>query len=249
MSKGWIWVLALLVFGGVSNSVWAADAQNEAKLKELEEKIRGTFQQFRFEYAGPTPIPGVFQLVSANGRVTYYYEGEEDHEDVIIIGRMYSAEGKDLTEAEIQKRVKTRVKGLPLDKAVVLGPEGGIPLIEFTDPNCPFCRKYDGFIEGLDQDVRRYIFFEPAIHVEARPKMIHILCAEDQAVAFRQVYDGQIAKEELKACAEGETLLQEHAEVSKMMGVSVTPLIIAGKEVIKGFRKDAILAYLARAAK
>ncbi len=249
MSKRLLLILTLLVFGSVSTPVFAEDVETAARLKQIEEKLRGTFKQFRFEYAGPSPIPGLFQLVSANGRVTYFYEGDEEHEDVIIIGRMFSADGKDLSAAATEKRVVARVESLPLEKAIVLGPEDGIPLIEFTDPNCPYCRKYDRFIEGLEQNVRRYVFFEPAGHEKARPKMVHILCSEDRAAAFRRVFDGQIEEAELKACPEGEALLQEHAEVSKRMGVSVTPSIVAGKEVIMGFHQDAILAYLGEASK
>ena len=74
---------------------------------------------------------------------------------------------------------------LDLDKAVKVG-SGHTMVIEFTDPDCPFCRKAEAYFRNKP-GVTRYIFFIPlSSHPASKGKVQYILSAKDKARASRK---------------------------------------------------------------
>ena len=63
---------------------------------------------------------------------------------------------------------------LDLTKAVKIG-NGKTMVIEFTDPDCPFCRKAEAYLQKRT-DLTRYIFFIPLkSHPASKGKVQYIL--------------------------------------------------------------------------
>ena len=136
---------------------------------------------------------------------------------------------------------------MPLAEALVIGPDDGIPIVEFTDPDCPYCRYYQEHLVGIESPpIKRYIFFETRPHPAARQKAVHILCADDPAAAFDAVYRG--ARRTFATCAAGEARHDRHLAILSAAGVSATPTVYLGRTPVRGFQPEAIDAYRAEAS-
>jgi thiol:disulfide interchange protein DsbC len=124
---------------------------------------------------------------------------------------------------------------LNLDKAVKIG-SGKTMVIEFTDPDCPFCRKAEAYFQRKPQ-VTRYIFFIPlANHPASKGKVQYILSAKDKARAYQEVLTGNFDAGKLAAITpEGVALQKEHQEIAKANKMSATPTFMIYGRIIEGF--------------
>ena len=199
-----------------------------------EVSLRAAFPTIDFDSISPSEIPGLYEVV-AGQNIFYYYPAK----DLILVGDLV---GKDLKSrtAERKSALATQksahasqlVKDLPLDKAVKIG-DGKTVVIEFTDPDCPYCRKASEFFTKRT-DVTRYVFFAPLAHPAAITKIEYILGADNKAAA----YDAMMLGQEIPASAKPATgavkaVAQEHMVWAKKMGIQGTPtFFIKGEQVV-----------------
>ena len=192
-----------------------------------EAALRAAFPQVAFESISPSDIPGLYEVVS--GQNIFYYYPEKD---LIVTGEII---GKDLKSrtAERRKSLSTKlVSSLPLDKAVKIG-EGKKIVVEFTDPDCQYCRKASEYFTKRS-DVTRYVFFAPLAHPAAIKKIEYILGAENK----HQAYDAMMFGQEIPASAKPATeavkaLAREHLAMAKKVGIQGTPtFFINGEQVV-----------------
>ena len=124
---------------------------------------------------------------------------------------------------------------LNLDKAVKVG-SGKTMVIEFTDPDCPFCRKAETYFQNKP-GVTRYIFFIPLpSHPASKGKVQYILSARDKARAYQEVLSGRFDGSKLaRITPEGVALQKEHLEIAKSNKMSSTPTFMIYGRIITGF--------------
>lgn len=124
---------------------------------------------------------------------------------------------------------------LDFSKAIKIG-AGPKAVVEFTDPDCPFCRKASKYFEGRP-DVTRHVFFKPlARHPRAKEKARFILSMTDKAKAYHDVMSGRMdAAPTLASTSEGIKLLDEQQEIAKRAKVEATPTFIINGRIIEGF--------------
>ena len=129
---------------------------------------------------------------------------------------------------------------LDLDKAVKVG-SGKTMVIEFTDPDCPFCRKGSAYFANRS-DVTRYIILNPLpMHPTAREKAEYILSAHDKAKAYEEVLSGKMDGKKLEGISkEGIRLLQDHLAMAKEEQATSTPTYLIYGRIIKGFNQQQI---------
>lgn len=192
-----------------------------------EQALKQAFPQIPFESVTATEIPGLYEVVSGSN-IFYYYPEKE----LIIVGEMVNKELKNLTAARKGEIMAKQAKSLPLDKAVKIG-NGKHVVIEFTDPDCPYCRKAADFLRDR-KDVTRYIFFAPLAHPQAITKIHYILNATDKAKAYEDMMQGKSPEAPAgDYSAAVKALAQEHLALAKKMGVSGTPTFyIEGNQVV-----------------
>src|SRR3546814_5009924 len=68
-------------------------------------------------------------------------------------------------------------------EALVIGPAGAPKVIEFTDPDCPYCQALERFWlakEAEGKPVQRLVYFVSGIHPQAAAKAEHILCRSEE---------------------------------------------------------------------
>ena len=124
---------------------------------------------------------------------------------------------------------------LDLDKAVKVG-NGKIMVIEYTDPDCPFCRKAEAYFLKR-KDVTRYIFFKPlAKHPGSKGKVQYVLSASDKAKALREVTSDDFdAKKLSHITAKGKKLQEEHEEIARANKMTSTPTFVIYGRIVEGF--------------
>ena len=106
-------------------------------------------------------------------------------------------------------------------------------VIEFTDPDCPYCRRA---AEGLNKrtDITRYIFLTPLAHPNAINKVYYILNAKDKEAAYHEMMGGKplpVTTQEYST--EIKDLAAKHMEYARTLGIDGTPsFFINGQQVV-----------------
>lgn len=124
---------------------------------------------------------------------------------------------------------------IDFSKAIRIG-SGPKTVVEFTDPDCPFCRKAATYFEGR-QDVTQYVFFKPlARHPRAKEKARFILSMQDKTKAYHDVMSGRMDSVPVLASSpDGVKLQEEQFEIAKKARVDATPTFMINGRIIEGF--------------
>ncbi|MBT0666229.1 DsbC family protein [Geobacter pelophilus] len=207
----------------------AASAVAAPLVVKPETVLRQAFPDLTFESIKETNIAGMYEVVS--GQNVLYFFPEKEY---LFVGEIYTKDRKTLS-AERKKELKENtlklVKSLPLEKAVKIG-SGKNTVIEFTDPDCPYCRKASEFLKKR-KDVTRYVFFAPFAHPQAITKIHHILNSKDKAAAYEDMMGGKPSPQGATYSDSVKSLAQEHIALARKLGVQGTPtFFVNGQEVV-----------------
>ena len=216
-------------------SLFALAAVSSAAPITPEAAFRSAFPQIPFDSITPTEITGLYEVVS--GQNIFYYHPEKD---LVITGELVgkdlksrTAERKQALASTLMAKAVKAVKELPLDKAVKVG-SGKKVVIEFTDPDCPYCRKGSEYFSKRS-DVTRYVFFAPLAHPAAIKKIEYILSAENKAEAYDAMMFGQEIPANAKpASDEVKKLAQEHLALARKVGIQGTPTFFVKDQQVVG---------------
>jgi thiol:disulfide interchange protein DsbC len=241
-------LLSVMMFGLLLLCIGTANAGSSAKsniksdagsnaVSDVEKKLKESFPDIKFDSINQSPIKGIYEVTE--GRRIYYFA---PNEGMLIMGQIMDKTKKNLTairmqeiSAKFDEKVALKAKDLPLDKAVKTG-NGKHIVIEFTDPDCPFCRNAARFFESRT-DVTKYTFFTPMpMHPDAPNKVRYILCQNDRAKALDEVMKGKIDGQKYQTCtnAEVDDLIKVHKSVGATLGVSGTPFFVIDGKVVTG---------------
>jgi thiol:disulfide interchange protein DsbC len=155
--------------------------------------------------------------------------------DSFIVGDLIDKNLQSVTQKRKADMMQAKLKEIPLDKAVKIG-NGKHQVIEFTDPDCPYCRKAAEYLK--DKDVTKYVFLRPIpqLHPKAAAKAKYILASKDRASAYYDVMSGKLDKDDnLDKQTIGEdaiTLFDAQNATADRIGIYSTPTFwIDGKMV------------------
>lgn len=196
----------------------------------IEENFKKAFPNIPVESIAPTEIKGVYEVVSQNQ--IGYFAPEPGY---LILGEIIDKSGTNITVKRRNERIASKAKDLPLDKALKIG-SGKNTILEFTDPDCPYCRKASSFL-SQKTDVTRYVFFLPLpMHKDAENKIKYIFCSNDKAKAYEEAMQGKLDNQKYEICKKQEIddLVRIHKEASKKMGINSTPFFIVNGKPISG---------------
>ncbi|PKP92766.1 MAG: protein-disulfide isomerase [Alphaproteobacteria bacterium HGW-Alphaproteobacteria-16] len=210
---------------------------------EAQQQLRQTFTNLSFEDFGPAPVRGPLYQAIAGGRMIYFAP-ESGH---LLFAAVYDKNGLNVTAMAQDASARKRIGAIDPAGALVIGPAGAPQVIEFTDPDCPYCHALDRFWEAKAAEgktVQRLIYFVSGIHPEAGAKAEHILCSPDKVAAFKAIYAGA-KPAALLTCATGRDKVIKDALTTKKMGVSGTPTLFVEGKLISGFQQAELEAFLA----
>ena len=254
-----LFVVSFVLVGSVNAAETASKTTGKTKSKAVKkteqqpaqkevtgsEKVEDTFKKLfpkvPFDAIKSTDIKGVYEVTKGSELVYFIPDG-----GYLFIGDIISKEGKSITAERKGVLVAEKAKDLPLDKAIKIG-SGKNTILEFTDPDCPYCRKASEFLEQK-KDVTRYVFFFPLpMHPDAENKVKHIFCAEDKTKAYEDAMKGKFDDQKYEKCEKPEAvaLLNLHKEIGSKMGINGTPFfIVNGKKAVTGANMAEIEAAL-----
>lgn len=205
--------------------------------------LRKAYPNLPFESVEQTDINGLYEVIS--GQNIFYYFPEKDY---LFVGELYAPPGRSITAEKKSEIAAKLMKNLPLDKAVKIG-NGKTAVIEFTDPDCPYCRKAYEFFKNRT-DITRYTFFSPLAHPAAITKIQYILNSADREKAYREMFEGGNAVEPATGYSEAaKKLAQEHLNIAKSVGVTGTPTYFINGKLVVGADFQQIEKLLKDAAK
>lgn len=135
---------------------------------------------------------------------------------------------------------------IDFSKAIRIG-SGPKTVVEFTDPDCPFCRSASRYLDSRS-DVTRHVFFFPlARHPKAREKARYVLSQNDKARAYHEVMAGKLDEVKIfRTTEKGIRLQQEQYEIAIRAKVHSTPTFMVYGRVLVGFDEKQLQDALGR---
>ncbi|TWJ19685.1 DsbC family protein [Geobacter argillaceus] len=218
--------------------ITAGFAAAKEDFKTETDNLKKNFPNLRVDSVKESPIKGLYEIVAGN-QVFYF-----SPDGYLMFGELWSKDGKNLTAEMREKVLSEKVKSIPLDKALKIG-SGPRQVIEFTDPDCPYCRKVDEFL-AKRTDVTRYVFFFPLrqIHPDAEKKARYILSQKDREKALREVVSGALDGKPAPESVHQDAVLEEMEQVAKSVGVRGTPALWIDGTAVNGADIPRITALL-----
>ncbi len=169
-------------------------------------------------------VPGFYEAL-AGGQFVYVSKDGR----FVLDGSAFDVAGRRDLGAETRARMrKSALERVGPDKRIVFAPEKSIPtrhtITVFTDPDCPFCRRFHQQIaqynaQGIAVD---YLLFPLSIHPEADRKSQAVWCSSDRVSAFNRAMAGQDPGK-----ASCPNPVSELARFGKSLGIGGTPTILA----------------------
>jgi thiol:disulfide interchange protein DsbC len=206
-----------------------AKAQENVK-QAITVKIK-EIASINVEAVEKTPIEGIYEIVANKGSIVFYYAPKSE---LIIFGEIYDKNKKSLTQEKRDQLQTNKLTDIPLDKAIKIG-TGKNKVIEFTDPDCPYCRQAAEYFKN--KNVTKYVYLIPIaqLHPKAEEKAKYILAAEDKVKAYYEVMSGAKDKDDLsgqKISKDVNDMYQAQQSIGNKIGITGTPAFwINGKYV------------------
>lgn len=219
----------------------APDALSSAAA-EAERQLHQTFTNLKFEEFGPAPVKGPIYQASAGGRIVYFAPQSEH----LLFAAVYDKNGVNLTALAQDSGTRRKLGAIDPAKALAIGPPNAPVVIEFTDPDCPYCQALERFWNAKaaeNKPVRRLVYFVSGVHPDAAAKAEHILCAPDGQAEFKAVYAGR-KPTALRKCATGRAKVEADADLVGKIGITGTPTLIVDGQIISGFQQAELEAFL-----
>ena len=219
----------------------APTAEAAAVKKLLEQKFPGATVSnvSKSGYFGLYEAQFDGQLVYTDAKVAY-----------VMVGAIYDTTTKqNLTEDRLRKLNRIAWDSLPLELALkkVKG-NGTRKLAVFSDADCPFCKRFENELKGVD-DVTVYTFLFPIdqLHPDAARKSKQIWCAPDRQKAWDEFFDAGKLPDNKGDC---ETPIAATQALGQKLRINATPtLVFADGSIIPGaLPKDRLEAELSKAA-
>jgi thiol:disulfide interchange protein DsbC len=229
-------ISASFVISTLAAAVFVSSCLAGQSETEVRQALAKTFPGIKAGEISSSDIPGLYE-VEAGSNVIYFYP----EKGLLVFGEIWTRDGRDVTAEKRARLASAKLKDLPLDKAVKIG-NGTNRVIEFTDPDCPYCRKAAAFFKGRD-DVTLHVFFFPLpIHKDAEAHARYVLCAADKGRALEEVMSGRLDGKETPACPDkkAEALLREHVDLGTKLGVRATPVFWINGQYVAGANIPAI---------
>lgn len=213
--KSFLFFLAL----SLPFSACAADADSVPG--KTAETIRAALVGIPINGIHTSPIQGLYEVQA--GDKIYYSDASGRY--IISGGHIFDTTNKqDLTGKRLAELNRITWTDLPLKDAIVSGPENGLKMAVFTDPDCPYCKRLEQNLKN-ENEIRVYTFLFPLtqLHPDAYEKSKSIWCAKDQHKAMVDV----MVNDKVLPKATCKTPIDNNMKLAEKLNVRGTPTIFA----------------------
>jgi thiol:disulfide interchange protein DsbC len=158
--------------------LWRANDREAVIRKNLGERLP---KLQPIDEVSSSPMAGLYE-VRVNGSDIYYTDAQGNyliHGDLVDTQRRHN-----LTEERVEKLTAIDFGALPLGDAITfVKGNGERKLAVFEDPNCGYCRRFEGDLQTID-NVTIHLFLYPILGPDSAEKSAHIWCAKDQGKSW-----------------------------------------------------------------
>ncbi|MDZ7749799.1 MAG: DsbC family protein [Halofilum sp. (in: g-proteobacteria)] len=233
-------LLAAILCLSAGAALAAEDDQSSTTpaIEALRAHLAEEFPRFQVDAIRPTPLDGVYEVVS---NTDVMYMGADGR--YLLRGQLIDLQAKrNLTGQRRSQLVHARVEALGEESMVVFGRDdvaAGNTITVFTDPTCPYCRKlHEDVLQMVEQypvQVRYLMFPRQGLQSGAADQLRDIWCADDPQQALTRAKRGQSVPERDDGC---KTPLRQHFQAARAVGVNGTPFLMIGDggPVFSGYR-------------
>jgi len=196
----------------------ASAAADEGAVRRLVQSRVGT--EARIERIERVPGSSLYEVTvrGPNGPQLFY---ADERAQVIVVGQVLDGRtGFNLTEERLRKLNAIDWARLPFADAVTTKRGNGRRKIGvFSDPNCPYCKRFEKDLAKLD-DITVHVFLYPVIRPESLPLTRSVWCSRDRAKAWNDLMLRDI---EPTAAPDCETPVERLVALGRKLGASSTP--------------------------
>jgi thiol:disulfide interchange protein DsbC len=231
----------LLLTAGLVSSAMAAQPGAELVKASLTKAI----PQVAIQKVSQSEAEGIYEVVAAGKEIVYVTQDGQ----YMFTGDMVELGSKrNVTQERRDELGKIDFSQLPLDKAIkyVKG-AGTYKLAVFSDPDCPYCKRFEKELEKLT-DATVYIFTFPLdMHPNATEKSIRAWCSDDQAKAWQNMVLNDVMPEAKPDCPNP---VNDVKALARKLGVNGTPTVFManGMKLSPGTPGDVIQKRISQGA-
>jgi thiol:disulfide interchange protein DsbC len=207
------------LFAAVISTVSFAQGSGDPSVAGMATKLKQLYPKTTFNSVSQTPMPGVYEVVM--GKNVAYVEETGRY---FLFGHLYDMQlQQDLTEGKAAAASSIDFGALPKQDAIVtVKGNGSRKIAVFSDPDCPYCKKFEETLAKItDVTIYTYLFPIDSLHPEARRKSVGVWCAPDRSRAWDDLMlRGKVPN------GECESPVQRNVELAAKLGINGTPTII-----------------------
>ena len=194
-----------------------AAADEAAVRRMIQDKLKGGAQ---LDSVRKMPWANLYEVTvrAPDGVLLYYVDAEAK---VIIDGQVIDAKtGRNLTEERQRELSKVSWESLPLQWAITSKRGTGRRKIAIlSDPNCPYCRRFEADLAKLD-DITVHILAFPVISPASVRQTKAVWCSKDRVKAWNDLMFKRI---EPQASPDCDTPIEKIVDAGRRLGASATP--------------------------
>jgi thiol:disulfide interchange protein DsbC len=211
---------------------------------QLLERLQSLYPSTRISAVHPTAWPGVFEV--AMGANLAYVDATGRY---FLFGHLYDMrQQRDLTAERKDAMARIDFGILPLADALTeVRGKGTRTLAIFSDPDCPYCRRLETELRGLD-DVTIHTFLLPlaSLHPGAHAKAVSVWCAADRLSTWQAL----MLRDALPPKADCPHPMDRNIALGEQLGINGTPTLIAadGRVLAGAASRDQIESWLSGTA-
>lgn len=166
------------------------------------------------------PYGGLYEVAvqRQDGFAVYYSDASAQ---LILVGNLIETRtDRDLTEERLRVLARIDWNRLPFQWAITTKRgDGRRKIAIFSDPNCPFCRKFEKDLAGID-NITVHIFMWAVIKPESVRQTKSVWCSRDRAKTWN---DLMLRNIEPTAPTDCENPIEELIALGKRLGGTSTP--------------------------
>ena len=213
-------LVMVLVLVSAASVVSAASPGSPASETEMEARLKELYPSTRITAVRPSEVSGLYEVTM--GRSVAFTDPTGRY---FVFGHLFDMkEQKDLTAQRLSDINRIDFAQLPLQDAIkTVRGDGSRKLAVFSDPDCPYCKGFEGELAKLD-NVTVYTFLYPleSLHPEAKGKSERIWCASNRAKAWSEFMTmGKLPNG--PKCA---TPIERISQLAGSLGINGTPTLI-----------------------
>lgn len=217
MARGTALALALACTAGGAFAQGHSQSPELQRVQTAVQKALGASNPIKS--VNKTPLPGIYEINVGSDIVYSDASGR-----YLLMGDLVDTRTREsLTQARLAELNKIDFAKLPLDQAIkyVKG-NGSRKIAVFSDPNCPYCKRFEQTLRDSVDNITVYTFLYPVLSPDSTVKSKAIWCSSDRLKAWHAWMLDKQAPGGKGDCA---TPVDQNRALGEQLNVTGTPTI------------------------